>query len=442
MAHICAGLRAGVKWACGGGYTPPQRCCAACPACGQCVPRTILRATRSLTRDPRGEFGSIGRRWLLPHTAARNSLSDGRGHDVAGAPLLLVQVFQQMDNTGNGSISIAEYRSAVASQTMLSFFEYLDAQGVADGEVTLDEWLKGMGALGANLNDAQFMKELKKLLSLVVNTGAFPPSAGASGRCRTTVDVATPTIERCVAELSEAVEGAARRRDAARGLGPRPRRLPRRRAQAAQPGARRRGPRRGARPRRSASSTPARPPAARAARRARRSCTRATAVPPPPVGVFTEAEAEAIVRRVAAGAVCSGGTRLALVGREGGGEGDDALVVVRAPAPPAAVGAGEATRRWLDAARQRGRGGGAAGARRRAAAAAAAAGEAAARDDARRRPQGVAARRPLGRHAPRPRRRVCRRAARRLPDAPPRGAGGGGRGGGAARRRHRRAWRL
>ena len=91
---------------------------------------------------------------------------------------LLVQVFQQMDNTGNGSISIAEYRSAVASQTMLSFFEYLDAQGVADGEVTLDEWLKGMGALGANLNDAQFMKELKKLLSLVVNTGAFPPSAG------------------------------------------------------------------------------------------------------------------------------------------------------------------------------------------------------------------------------------------------------------------------
>ena len=93
---------------------------------------------------------------------------------------LLVQVFQQMDNTGNGSISIAEYRSAVASQTMLSFFEYLDAQGVADGEVTLDEWLKGMGALGANLNDAQFMKELKKLLSLVVNTGAFPPSAGLS----------------------------------------------------------------------------------------------------------------------------------------------------------------------------------------------------------------------------------------------------------------------
>ena len=47
---------------------------------------------------------------------------------------LLVQVFQQMDNTGNGSISIAEYRSAVASQTMLSFFEYLDAQGVAEPE--------------------------------------------------------------------------------------------------------------------------------------------------------------------------------------------------------------------------------------------------------------------------------------------------------------------
>ena len=58
---------------------------------------------------------------------------------------LLVQVFQQMDNTGNGSISIAEYRSAVAGETMRAFFEYIDAQGVADGELTLGDMITHVG---------------------------------------------------------------------------------------------------------------------------------------------------------------------------------------------------------------------------------------------------------------------------------------------------------
>ena len=73
---------------------------------------------------------------------------------------LLVQVFQQMDNTGNGSISIAEYRSAVASQTMLSFFEYLDAQGVADGEVTLVRVRSG-AASSASSNPASLASALR-----------------------------------------------------------------------------------------------------------------------------------------------------------------------------------------------------------------------------------------------------------------------------------------
>ena len=287
---------------------------------------------------------------------------------------LLVQVFQQMDNTGNGSISIAEYRSAVASQTMLSLFEYLDAQGVADGEVTLDEWLKGMGALGANLNDAQFMKELKKLLSLVVNTGAFPPSAGLSAPIRSTVDVATPTIERCVAELSEAVEGllagetppadgwdldpvaflagALKRRNPARaGAALAAARAAAQRELDARPPARGTGA--AAAP---AEAVRAQQHAAAAGRRLHRGGGRGDRA-----------------ARVAAGAVYSGGTRLALVGREGGGEGDDAA---RRRARAGAARGGRRRRGDAGVARRRAaarRGGGAAGARRRAAAAAAAA---------------------------------------------------------------------
>ena len=47
-----------------------------------------------------------------------------------------------MDTDLDGKVSLAEYRSAVSGETMRAFFEYIDAQGVADGELTaLNRWL-------------------------------------------------------------------------------------------------------------------------------------------------------------------------------------------------------------------------------------------------------------------------------------------------------------
>ena len=73
---------------------------------------------------------------------------------------LLVDVFDSMDVDGSGTVDIAEYRSAVGNETMRAFFAYIDAQGVADGELTLGEWLAGMGQLGAAMSDAEFFAEL------------------------------------------------------------------------------------------------------------------------------------------------------------------------------------------------------------------------------------------------------------------------------------------
>ena len=78
---------------------------------------------------------------------------------------LLVDVFDSMDVDGSGTVDIAEYRSAVGNETMRAFFAYIDAQGVADGFLTREEWAKGMGLLGANMSTAQYESELRAMLA-------------------------------------------------------------------------------------------------------------------------------------------------------------------------------------------------------------------------------------------------------------------------------------
>ena len=78
---------------------------------------------------------------------------------------LLVDVFDSMDVDGSGTVDIAEYRSAVGNETMKAFFAYIDAQGVADGFLTREEWAKGMGLLGANMSTAQYESELRAMLA-------------------------------------------------------------------------------------------------------------------------------------------------------------------------------------------------------------------------------------------------------------------------------------
>ena len=76
----------------------------------------------------------------------------------------LTEIFAAMDTDHDGNVSLDEYRAAVASTTMRSFFEYIDGKGVADGFLTLGEWLAGMSEIGASMSDAEFLDELKKLL--------------------------------------------------------------------------------------------------------------------------------------------------------------------------------------------------------------------------------------------------------------------------------------
>ncbi len=77
----------------------------------------------------------------------------------------LTEIFAAMDSDKDGKVSLGEYRSAIASKTMQKFFAFIDGKGVADGFLTIGEWLAGMGEIGAAMSDAEFLADLKKLLS-------------------------------------------------------------------------------------------------------------------------------------------------------------------------------------------------------------------------------------------------------------------------------------
>ena len=76
----------------------------------------------------------------------------------------LDQLFKQMDLDGNGTIDKREFEMAVTSATMRKFFKVIDAQISEDGEITPEEWLKGMGLIGRNMGDAEFNRLLNEMV--------------------------------------------------------------------------------------------------------------------------------------------------------------------------------------------------------------------------------------------------------------------------------------
>ena len=50
---------------------------------------------------------------------------------------------------------------------MIKFFSYMDSLGDGDGSLGLNEWLEGMGKLGANMTDEQFKEQLRSTMQKV-----------------------------------------------------------------------------------------------------------------------------------------------------------------------------------------------------------------------------------------------------------------------------------
>jgi hypothetical protein len=50
----------------------------------------------------------------------------------------LKDLFHSMDEDGDGTVDLSEYRAATTNETMLKLFEYMDGQGDKNGQLTLD----------------------------------------------------------------------------------------------------------------------------------------------------------------------------------------------------------------------------------------------------------------------------------------------------------------
>jgi len=96
----------------------------------------------------------------------------------------LDQLFKQMDLDGNGTIDKREFEMAVTSATMRKFFKVIDAQISEDGEITPEEWLKGMGLIGRNMGDAEFNRLLNEMVGDLQTASARSPSATAASAWR------------------------------------------------------------------------------------------------------------------------------------------------------------------------------------------------------------------------------------------------------------------
>ena len=95
--------------------------------------------------------------------------------DVASAPAMaasmsaarrasLIKLFHSIDLDGNGVIDRSEFDLATKSAMFKRFFKVIDAQIKEDGQISLEEWLKGMALLGSDMSDAEYEKQLASML--------------------------------------------------------------------------------------------------------------------------------------------------------------------------------------------------------------------------------------------------------------------------------------
>ena len=95
--------------------------------------------------------------------------------DVASAPAMaasmsaarrasLIKLLHSIDLDGNGVIDRSEFDLATKSAMFKRFFKVIDAQIKEDGQISLEEWLKGMALLGSDMSDAEYEKQLASML--------------------------------------------------------------------------------------------------------------------------------------------------------------------------------------------------------------------------------------------------------------------------------------
>ena len=72
---------------------------------------------------------------------------------AAARAAVVKELFAAIDTSGNGKISREEHAAAYQGKFVVGFFDYLDGQGVLDGEITEDELLAGLLPLAGNEGD-------------------------------------------------------------------------------------------------------------------------------------------------------------------------------------------------------------------------------------------------------------------------------------------------
>ncbi len=80
---------------------------------------------------------------------------------LAGRTPMLTKIYAELDVGGTGKVDFAAYKRKVKNPLFAKAFKEIDAD--ADGFVTLEEWVKGAGKLGAKMSDEKFEAELKAL---------------------------------------------------------------------------------------------------------------------------------------------------------------------------------------------------------------------------------------------------------------------------------------
>ena len=83
---------------------------------------------------------------------------------------LLRQVYTLMDADCSGSVDASEFENLTDGSEediarLATLYEYLDGgngQGDGDGEISIEEWVEGMKAMAADMEDEDFDAELAK----------------------------------------------------------------------------------------------------------------------------------------------------------------------------------------------------------------------------------------------------------------------------------------
>ena len=129
--------------------------------------RVIAPSTAALPLMLRqGEAYRVALRAVAPDAATVAAEAAAKAAAAARAAVVK-ELFAAIDTSGNGKISREEYAAAYQGKFVFGFFEYLDGQGVLDGEITEDELLAGLLPLAGNQGDEAWHAEMAAFITAV-----------------------------------------------------------------------------------------------------------------------------------------------------------------------------------------------------------------------------------------------------------------------------------